>query len=86
MNCEDYLVNSASLSNALEYLNKHYTLDSRLAFINNKLRRTTDLNIYKTKSYLEELGFLVKISTVENLELVELDEEHLLFCFDHEHD
>ena len=86
MNSEDCLVNSASLSSALEYLNKHYKLDSRLAYINNKLRKVSDLTVYQTKAYLEDLDCLVKISTVENLELVELDEQHILFCFDHEHD
>ncbi|WP_067522709.1 ATP-binding cassette domain-containing protein [Endozoicomonas ascidiicola] len=86
MNGDNCQINTASLINALDHLNRHYVLYSRLAFISNQLRETAEINIHKTKGYLEELGFLVKVSSISHLEMVELDEYHLLFCFDHEQD
>ncbi|MGB0361251.1 MAG: hypothetical protein ACPGEF_07585, partial [Endozoicomonas sp.] len=86
MNGDNCQINTASLINALEHLNRHYVLYSRLAFISNKLRETSEINLHKTKAYLEELGFMVKVSSIAHLESVELDENNLLFCFDHERD
>ncbi|MGB1271238.1 MAG: hypothetical protein ACPG5T_04125, partial [Endozoicomonas sp.] len=83
-------VNTVSFISALEYLKKHYRLDHRIGFISNKLRQASEsgaqLTLEQSIEYLEELDFLVEQASVERLEVVQLETDHLLFCFDHEHD
>ena len=86
MDNESCLVNSDSFINALEYLKKQYQLDHKVGFLSNKVRKSDHLTVSESIAYLEELDFGVELTTVEGLEVLELDQEHLLFCFDHEHD
>ncbi len=82
----DCLVNADSFINALNYLKKQYQLDHNVSFLTNKVAKKDHLTVDGACQYLEELNFTTRLFPIDALEIIELNDEDLLFCFDHEHD
>ena len=86
MKGKDCPVNADSFINALNYLKNQYQLDYRANFLSSKLTKADQLTMAAATHYLEELNFSVKPFHIKALDSLELQENELLFCFDHEHD